>query len=663
MATVDDKTPDARDASWAFAAICIALSPHVTRFSFWMLLVFAAMGTWRVLGGYRMLPLPDRKHLGLWLLKQILAVAAFVAIYAHYNGQLGRDAGVVLLTTLLGLKMLEMHSSRDYYIVMFLGYFMIVTNLLYSQTLLTALYMVGAVLFITAGLVNYNVDRKHCDERQCFRLAARYVVHALPLMVVLFFLFPRFPGPLWGVPQDSFDGVTGLDDEMTIGNIARLGISDEIAFQVEFDGPAPAARNRYWRGPILWETDGRTWRSGDAGAGRAAAGEALGPTFHYSVILEPHSEKWGFGLETVTATDEQFLLTRDYRLLAKRKLRRRIRYDLSSVVEYRNTNISAREREAALQLPTGAHPRTRELAARWHSETGGDDAFIDRILRHFNEQPYLYTLVPKPLDGDPIDSFLFDTREGFCEYYASTFVVLLRSAGIPARVVTGYQGGEYNSVSDFMVIRQRDAHAWAEAYLDGRGWTRFDPTAAVAPERVALGIGDALPRREALTALGRDHPLGIAWRRVSDLVGALNYNWSRWILGYTPKQQQRLLENIGITKSQRSILMITLTAAGAVLMIVIAWLTLREVKGARDPVQQIYQRLCRKLARAGFERAANEGPLEFVERVALARADLKDELLDLIKLYTAIRYAEADIPAAQFAAAVKRFKLGEPAAA
>ncbi len=627
---------------WALLSLSLALLPHAGRFSPWMLVCFGALAAWRVLGEFQLLPLPTRKHVALWAVKQILAVAFFVAIYITYHGQLGRDAGVALLTALLGLKMLELHSERDYYVVMFLAYFLVVTNFFYSQTLATAGFMLLVVVIVTGGLVRFNSDDS-LDLQHCLQLAATYVAQAIPLMVVGFFLFPRIPGPLWGIEQGSSTAVTGLTNEMTIGHITELGVSDEVAFRVTFEGEPPSARHLYWRGPVMWHTDGRTWRAGHIGNGEAQPIVSAGPTFRYTVTLEPHYERWLFGLEAVTNPGPLARQTNDYRLLSKKRIKRRLHYTLESQIEYTRRAISESERVSALQLPAKRHPRTRLLAADWRARDADDDAVVDTALRYFNQEPFNYTLTPKRLDGDTIDQFLFETRQGFCEHYAAAFVTLMRAAGIPARVVTGYQGGEFNTVSDYMLVRQRDAHAWAEVYLEGRGWQRVDPTAAVAPERVSLGINRVLPQSGFLPLLSADSAAGDLLRRFSNIWDAANYNWSQWVLGYTPKRQRQILDDAGLEDWDYGNLVFALTGALTTLTLLIALFVLRKRALQLDPAANAYAVFCRKLARAGFERLAYEGPIDFANRVCGARADLAQEVRAITQTYTVIRYAGARI--------------------
>jgi hypothetical protein len=301
------------------------------------------------------------------------------------------------------------------------------------------------------------------------------------------------------------------------------------------------------------------------------------------------------------------------------------------------------------------HPRTRLLASAWRDRYADDNDLIAGALRYFNEEPFSYTLTPQRISGDTIDDFLFKTREGFCEHYAAAFVTLMRAAGLPARVVTGYQGGEFNSFSDYMIVRQRDAHAWAEVYLTERGWVRIDPTGAVAPGRVSQGINEVLPQVPLLSMLSAGSPAGDLWRQFANGWDALNYNWSQWVLGYTPARQRQILDDAGLHRWDHGTLIFMLTGTLAVLMVIIAVFVLRTTTGAGDNTARAYAIFCRKLARIGLERLPHEGPRDYAVRVSAARADLASEVMAITNAYTVIRYAGARLSGASLLQRVRAF--------
>ncbi|NNL99409.1 MAG: DUF3488 domain-containing transglutaminase family protein, partial [Gammaproteobacteria bacterium] len=590
---------------WLTVALTGALLPHAARFHPAIVVCFVTFALWRLAGAAGVAPLPDKQHRVAWTAKHVLAFGAFFGAWAAYGGQPGRDAGVALLSVLMGLKLLELKNERDMYIVIFLGYFLVATNFFYSQTPLTAAYLLAIIVLLTSALVAFNL-RQPAGIALAMREGMIITVQAVPVMLLLFYLFPRLGGPLWGVPTDLGQAVTGLSEEMNPGEISDLTLSDRIAFRAAFDGPRPDSRELYWRGPVLWNTDGRIWRSGRAGDGPPHRVETGGRPYRYEITLEPHHQRWLFALEMATRTDARATTTRDQCLLAPRQVRRRISYRATSHTVFAQRELTGAERGAALALPPDAHPQTRALADRWRRESDGGAALVERALSWFNDEAFFYTLTPTRMAGDTVDLFLFDTRRGFCEHYASAFVVLMRAAGVPARVVTGYQGGDYNPVGDYLVVRQRHAHAWTEVWLDDSGWQRVDPTAAVAPSRVEGGIDEVLPARGGLLSFSGDSAAASLARRIADLWDAANYSWSHWVLGYNVQRQRQLLDRLGLDDVQPAEL-----AAVLLLLLGAAVLTVAFSGGRRrrtsDPVALAYQRFCARLAALGIERRPSEG--------------------------------------------------------
>jgi transglutaminase-like putative cysteine protease len=452
--------------------------------------------------------------------------------------------------------------------------------------------------------------------------AGRLTLQGIPLAVLLFVLFPRLAGPLWGLPADA-TARTGLSDRMAPGSISELSLSDEVAFRVAFQGAPPRSPELYWRGPVLGRFNGREWSSVfRLQRGRFAQRE--GPVIEYTVTLEPHGKLWLFALEHATGlpratTDDKIVagpandvafLTSDQQLLARTAVTQSVRYTQRSALRASVPAIDG-DQVDNLQLPR-SNPRSTAFARELRSRVDSDRAYIAAVLDWFHTGPFVYTLTPPLLARDPVDAFLFDTRRGFCEHYASGFVVLLRAAGIPARVVTGYQGGEMNPDGGYMIVRQSDAHAWAEALVDGR-WQRFDPTAAVAPSRIEQGLGAALPAGEPVPYLAR---LEMTWLKSLRLHwDAINYQWQRGVVGFNVGRQQDLLRDFGLDNAHPVQLVVVIA------VMAFAWglalLGLSRLRRAQiDPEVALWSRVCRRLARAGLARRPDEGPLDFAERAA-----------------------------------------------
>src|SRR3569623_253911 len=455
------------------AALALVVGPHALHLPLWLSGVAVGLGIWRYIAARRQLRLPPT-----WL-RIALTVLAHGAIFGQYGTLLGRDAGAALLIAMLGLKLLELREPRDVYVVACLGYFLVIVHFLYSQTPLLVVYMLATVVLLTATLIDLN-RREHAPLRPLLRLAATLVGYAVPLMLAAFILFPRISGPLWGLPNDAYSGMSGLSNEMAPGRISQLSLSDAVAFRVEFEGALPPPQQRYWRGPVFSLTDGERWRGGPLGEGERGAPSfvALGAPFRYSVTLEPHDHRWLFALDLPAELPAGARATDEFQLYAPQAVRERQRYTLTSYPDYRTVDMCNDERRRTLQLPAEGSPRARALAADWRAHATSSADVVQAALRMYREQHFVYTLTPPRIDDDFVDGFLFGTRRGFCEHYAASFAFLMRAAGIPARVVTGYQGGELNSIGNYLVVRQRDAHAWTEVWLGDSGWgvsTRTQP--------------------------------------------------------------------------------------------------------------------------------------------------------------------------------------------
>ncbi|MFZ5530350.1 MAG: transglutaminase TgpA family protein, partial [Pseudomonadota bacterium] len=547
------------------------------------------------------------------------------------------DAGIALLVTMLAMKLMEIRTLRDAMLLNVLGYFVVITNFFYTQTIPTALYMMGVVWLITAGMIAVQRERSF-THREILPVAGTLLAQAVPLMLVLFVLFPRVQGPLWGLPQDTRATITGLSDKMAPGSVSQLILSDAVAFRVKFEASPPQVQQLYWRGPVLWDFDGRTWNMGKPQPTLQAHYQSLDEPVRYTVTLEPHNQRWLFALDLPAQVPPASMVTRDFQLLANAPLRTRLRYDMSSHLRYRT---DATENEAvlqrALQLPAGFNPRARELAQSWRSSSQSNNDVVQSALRYFREQSFFYTLNPPLLGNDGVDEFLFDTRRGFCEHYAGSFAFLMRAAGIPARVVTGYQGGELNPLGDFLTVRQTEAHAWAEVWLKETGWVRVDPTAAVSPLRVEAGIAAAVPVDEPVPFLVRTDA---AWlKRVRFTWDNIANTWNQWVLGYGPERQRQLLRSAGMSATTWQNMVQALVMVVAVVVALLAALTLRRLRGRpRDAVLALYQKFCTRLAKRGLVRAAHEGPMDFCARVAYLRPDLAQQVQAISGLYVALRY-------------------------
>lgn len=626
---------------WLLGAVALVVMPHVPRLPWWLALPAAAVMLFRLLMLRR-----QGGHARLRGLLPLLTLATAAAVYLHYHTLLGRDAGVALLVSMLLLKLLEVHTTRDALLVVFLGYFVVITNFLFTQSIMIACYMFATTLVITATLAVIARRGTPRPVRAQLRLSGVLLAQAVPLMLVLFVFFPRIAGPGWGLPKDSSAGMTGLSDSMTPGAISALAQSDAVAFRVKFDGTAPAAALRYWRGPVLWHTDGRRWTPGHLEVRPRSPQQQVrysGQPVNYSVTLEGHGKNWLLALDLPVDISVPALHSVDFQFLAYKPVQQRLRYRATSWPQYHTGSLDPALRSAALQLPEQLSTRVQSLARDWRSRAADDAALVQLALEYFNTGPFVYTLQPPLLGSDPVDEFLFTTRRGFCEHYAAAFVVLMRSAGIPARVVTGYQGGAYNPLGDYWLIRQSDAHAWAEVWLPDTGWQRVDPTAAVAPERIEnpLDPGAQLAGAPARFLVSQHSLLGRSWRALGYALDALNNNWNDWVLSYSPERQLALLAALGIGKaSWKQLALLLVILMSGLLLGIALWMLARQPRAPADPVLRAWRTFCRRLSRLGIERAPGEGPQDLARRASSAQPALAGQVALISDLYIRLRYGK-----------------------
>ena len=609
----------------------MVITPHADHLPLWVSSLCVGLLLWRTWLTYSGDPLPQR-----WLLL-LLTLASVGMLLISFRTLFGREIGVTLLMLLATLKLMELRTARDAMALIYLSCFILTTHFLYTQSIPTALYLLATLLLLVTTWIHLYAPSISLKPR--LRIAAVLLVQALPLMLILFVLFPRVQGPLWGLPQDAYAS-SGLDDQMSPGSLSKLSLSQSVAFRVTFSGQPPQRKQMYWRGPVLWHFDGRTWTAGQTVSRKIAQIESLALPADYTVTLEAHNKTWLFALEMPTRLSIAAGLTDDFRLLQQSPVTSRLRYDAHSQLNYlANVEEDPRQLQRALNLPPNSNPRARQLAAGWRSSVLGDDEVIHAAMTYFNREKFSYTLEPPPLGGNSVDDFLFKTRQGFCEHYASSFVFLMRAAGIPARVVTGYQGAEYNDLGGYYIVRQSDAHAWAEVWLRGRGWVRIDPTAAISPARVQSGLAAALPDSSGLPYLARNPPQWLRDLRFN--WDALANQWNQWVLGYDTERQFAFLTNLGMESITWQKMIWGMAAGIGLLLGLVALFMLRHLYTRQpDRVQAAWLKLCRKLARTGLPRAPHEGAQDYAARIAATRPDIAADIIDLATRYSALRYGK-----------------------
>ena len=638
--------------SWLLAAMGFVIAPHATRLPIWVSAVCIAAGALRWWIARRAWHTPP------WWVMALVAVAVAAGARWEYGRWFGREVGVALLIAMLCLKLLEMRMKRDAMVVIFLGFFLALTNFLYSQSILMGGYVVASSWIFIATLIGFNRINTEATIKERLVPAGWLVLQAIPMMLVLFFLFPRLAGPLWSMPGDD-SAKTGLSDEMSPGDISKLSKSDAIAFRVDFDAAVPQNEDLYWRGPVLSEQDGRAWRMDIANLRTRAEYQPIGPPTTYRVTMLPSSKYSMFALDLPLAAPENAVILEDFQLRTRAPITSVRAYNMSSHLRYTTgLTLSARERERFTRISRNINPRSVAYARKLREDNADPRAVIEGLMARYNRE-FEYTLEPPRLGADPVDDFLFGSKAGFCEHYASSFVFVLRAAGIPARIVTGYQGGEVNPITRQLVVRQSEAHAWAEVWLEGLGWLRADPTFAVSPLRINRGMEEALGPQGIMNNLIAADSLGLL-RQIGYQWDALNNQWNQWVVGFNQDRQRNAMENLfglrDVDWRQLAMWLIVgvFSTGGSVGLLLLA----RAYRNRKDPVVAAYDRFCAKLAKTGITRAPHEGPLTFYTRLKQEKPQLAIAAQRVLNAYVEIRYAAPETAAArtEFLTLVRRFR-------
>jgi len=644
---------------WMVASLVFAMTPQLMSMPGHLIPITMLPVAWRLLAEFR-----DWKPMPMVL--RVLATGfAVAALVMTYGGLMGRRAAVSMLVLMLSLKLLETFSTRDARVVASLSLFLCATQFLFSQGL-------AMMVYIVVCLLSSLVAMMYLQRREAFQNIAivpetgrgifselgfgmRLMLLALPVGLAFFLLFPRWGSPLWGVPENALDARSGLSDSMTPGSIQGLFMDDSPAFRAEFETSIPGNSDLYWRGPVFWDFDGRTWASSYLSKNLPAETkpEPLSAPFRYEVQMEPTEQHWLFALDYPALRPQGARMTVDYQLITAKPITSLRSYVMASDPGFRDSpKLKQTLRKAALELPAGFNPRTAALIAGWRAETKSDSAMVQRVLAFFNQENFHYTLNPALLSRHTVDEFVFDTQEGFCEHYASAFTIMMRMAGIPARVVTGYQGGWYSSLGSYVLVRQSDAHAWSEVWIRGSGWTRIDPTAAVAPQRVNNGSVNSLAERR--------HLLDFAWLRdARNTFDLLQRSWNSWVIAFDASKQSNLFSGLGWGFWDSTKLIIALIAAivvstTAVILLLPLILKFRSSRN-QDPLLRLWQKFTKKLTKAGFVSHPAMSPRELG---SLARSQLKhadDGINQIVELYLLCRYSGFDCNQSRLAELINNF--------
>ncbi len=644
---------------WVIATLVISMSPQLKSMPVSLGPITLLPIAWRLLAEVR-----NWKTMPMFL--RVLATAfAVTALVLTYGGLMGRRAAVSLLVMMLSMKLLETFSTRDARIVASLSLFLCATQFLFTQGILMVFYMIACLLSALIALMFLQRREAYEDlgeapktDRSLFTelgFGVRLLVFALPVGLALFLLFPRWGSPLWGLPENALDARSGLSDSMSPGSIQNLFMDDSPAFRVQFAGNIPRHSELYWRGPVFWDFDGRTWNisylSRNLGADSKPDPEYA--PFRYTMQIEPTEQRWLFALDYPALLPPGTYLNMDYQLLARRPITQLREFTVGSDPDFIDSpQLKQTLRRAALELPQGFNPRTAAMIADWRSQASSDTALVQRALDYFNQQEFYYTLNPPQLSKHTVDEFLFDTHRGFCEHYASAFTVMMRMAGIPARVVTGYQGGWYSELGGYLLVRQSDAHAWSEVWIRGSGWTRIDPTAAVAPQRVEQGAMDLLAQRR--------HMLDFTWlRNARNTFDLLQRGWNNWIIAFNSDRQSRLFSRFGWGVFDATKLVIALIAAVFVAITAVSFLlplfTKFRSSRKQDHIVRLWQKFSLKLGKAGARATPSMAPKELAAFASRQLIQATDDIQQIVELYTLCRYSRHGGDRVKLKALIQRF--------
>ncbi|MBB6086089.1 transglutaminase TgpA family protein [Wenzhouxiangella marina] len=651
-------TPPIAPLLWTIAAFAVAAAPHLAAVPLQIAIAILALLGWRIaaaLRGWRPIP--------AWL-RVLITLGLLVLVGISFGGLWGRRTATALLCIMLAAKMMELYRVRDLRLVASVSFFLIATQFLFDESLIYLAYLILGCWIATLALVRIQqirnlgqrLEDRGLDGHPMIAHSARLLALSLPVALVLFVLFPRLAQPLWGLPDDALDGKTGLSETMSPGSIASLYADDSPAFRVVFEsGRPPPPQQRYWRGPVLWQFDGTTWERAYFSLTPARTAVPIdGQSIRYEVQLEPHERRWLLALDYPAQSNfPGSKVTADYQLVSRQPLTSLTAYDVISNPNFQDSpELGQYQRSIATRLPSDRNPRTVAMAQEWRERYPDDLELIQALLRWFREEPFFYSLETAPLGRHSADEFLFDLRTGYCEYYSSAFAIFLRAAGIPTRVVTGYQGGYWNEGGQYMLVRQSDAHAWNEVWLEGRGWTRFDPTAAVSPSRIQQGSASALDDSRFL--------LDLPWvNELRNRIDRIQHLWNQWVLGFDAQSQLNLLKRLGLpelSSSQIGLLMILVLLA---VTLPLSLMLLREARRqSSSPVERAWRHLQRRLGRRGLGIHPSEAPLEWAARIACQLPEQREEIERIAQEFRRAHYGPNDPQRSErFIEASRRFRL------
>ena len=645
---------------WVIASLSFAMAPQLIRMPIPVVVMTLLPLLWRIgaeIRGWKSLPA---------LVRHGATALALLVLYFSHPSIAGRRAAVSLLTVMLALKLIESYRIRDARLIVSFSLFLCATQFMFGQGILMPVYGAVTVIFVLVALTQLHRNEAFIafDETPSVGVSLfselgfsfRLLLLAIPVGISFFLFFPRWASPLWGIPETTLDSKTGLSDSMSPGNIQNLFMDDSPAFRVMFEDRIPRPSELYWRGPVFWNFDGETWRSSFYSKNLHAESQPdeNDARWKYTVQLEPNERHWLFSLDYPATRPRHSRITVDFQILRRLPVTQLLQYSMVSDPVFVDTpELSLTLKKSALDLPRDSNPRTRKLIERWQREGLHGHAMVRRVLAHFNTEEFYYSLESPLLGWHSVDEFLFDTRLGYCEHYASAFAVMMRMADIPSRIVTGYQGGWYNEIGQYLLVRQSDAHAWTEVWFADEGWIRVDPTAAVSPLRIESGSLGAIPAPR--------HFLDYNWLRdVRNGVDIVQQRWNDWVIKFGADSQARMFSSFGLQRMTPSMLVIILfVVIGLFSLILVPFILRVRGPGKKDPLRAAWLKFLQRLKAAGFETLASKGAIELAHSAALQLPRDAQSIHHIAVMYSRSRYSTTPPPLRELKDAIKDFHPGK----
>jgi len=629
-------------------ALCLLFSllPHLLKLPIIFTGYILLLVLWFTLHSFKAYKLPNK------FIRLIFFVSALVLIFFKFGIEFSQNMSVTLLVLMLCLKLFEIKSvldRRNVFLIIYLCFFLIGSHFLSSQSIFMMIYNIVLLLSLCILLAAYNRQpQRLLPLKVLIRPPIAILIQAIPLTIIFFVFFPRISEPLWSLPDANASSRTGLSDTMYPGRITELSDDNSVVFRVLFHGQVPSSQNLYWRGPVMSKTDGYTWSRYANQSSKRKTNDIFyeAGKVEYTVTLEPQQQRWLFALDMPESLPKDGYFSNDYQILTERKQLQVKRYRLTSFTKYTLPSISKFERARTLSLPKSANPRTVELGEKWRAKFTSPEDIVDNAFMYFSQQPFYYTRQPSAMRDDPIDQFLFDYMEGFCEHYATAFVYLMRAAGLPARMVTGYQGIEKNGVGDYYIVRQSNAHAWAEVWLEDKGWLRVDPTTAVPPERIKADILNRQSRQLTFMNLNlpkldlqKQNLFQNGFTFLKDNIDNMRYFWNEWVVGFDLLKQKSIMNLIGLSADIKNLVSL-MVGLGLFVILILSFYWYVQAKKINDPIRRAYQRFIRKLEKHDLTVPDYLGPIE-VQQLAIQYFP-KHKLIikEIINSYIELRYTK-----------------------